>query len=33
MLRGYASPAALLLGVAVLAALTLGVTGYQAAHG
>jgi MFS family permease len=33
MLRGYASPAVLLLGVAALAALTLAVTGYQAARG
>jgi hypothetical protein len=33
MLRGYASPAVLLLGVAALAAPTLAVTGYQAARG
>ena len=33
MLRGYASPAVLLLGVAALAALTLAVTGSQTARG
>ena len=33
IMRGYASPPVLLLGVAALAALTLAVTGYQAARG